>query len=183
MGIFDFWKNKASVTNDESFQKLLKEMSDSIGADKFNEIAKKTHADLKDGKIINLYEELSKNVDKERLSQAGVKFQELQDNVKNRFGGGTTNDNIPHGVGRFGLDSTNPVPVNGVGGGYEYLGELKDKKGNTVTYNRLGAISVNGISGLVDKYEIFDSDGTKICEIYLSPYNSKNSQERPQGLY
>lgn len=182
MGIFDFWKNKASDT-DEAFQEVLKEMSDSIGADKFNEIAKKAYADMKDGKIINLSEELSTNVEKERLSQVGADFQELQDLVKNRFGGGTSNDNIPHGVGRFGLDSTNPVPVNGIAGGYEYLGELRDRKGNAVTYNRLGAISVDGISGLVDQYEIFDSDGTKICEIYLSPYNSKNSQDRPQGLY
>jgi hypothetical protein len=182
MGIFDFWKNKPSDT-DEGFQKAIQDMSDSIGADKFNELAKKAYADMKDGKIINLSEELSKNVEKQRLSQVGSDFQELQELVKNRFGGGTINDNISHGFGRFGLDSTNPIPVNGIGGGYEYLSELKDRKGNSVTYKRLGAISVDNISGLVDQYEIFDSDGSLICQIHLSPYNSKNSKDRPQGLY
>ena len=188
MGIFDFLKPKKDL--DSAFDDVMKEMSDSIGKEEFTRIVEQAYADVKSGKIINLSEVIQQNVDKERLSQVARNQNNMQaefGNIMKEFGHevatGTDQDVIPEGFGRFGLDLTNPVPVNGIGGGYMYLDELKDRKGNAITHSRVGSMSADNIKGLIDKYEIFDSDNLKVCDLYLSPYNQKNSTKRPAGLY
>ena len=189
MGIFDFLKPKKEI--DSVFNHAFKEMSDSIGEKEFKRITEQAYNDMKSGKIVNLSEVIAENVSKERLSQVSRKMNSFQDEtaklIKESFGyeqgSPTDEDVIPEGFGRFGLDPTNPVPVDGIGGGYEYLADLKDRKGHSIIYARVGSMSVENINGLIDEYEIFDSINHKICNLYLAPYNSKNSKKRPSGLY
>jgi hypothetical protein len=188
MGIFDFLKPKKNL--DSAFEDAMKEMSDSIGKEEFNRIVEQAYADMKSGKIINLSEVIQQNVSKERLSQVSHKQNNMQNEFAKLMEGtgyeletGTNLDVIPEGFGRFGLDPTNPIPVNGIGGGYMYLDVLKDQKGNAITYSRIGSMSVDNIKGLIDRYEIYDSADLKLCDLYLSPYNQKNSTKRPAGLY
>lgn len=87
---------------------------------------------------------------------------------------GIDGDILPSGYGVFGLEATNPIPVSGVLGGLKYLGELRTLDGEILKYRRRGSTSSHNINGLIDVYELYNSDIT-IAVIYLSPYNMKNS--------
>ena len=60
---------------------------------------------------------------------------------------GTEEDMIPEGYGEFGLEVTNPIPVNTVMGSITYLGRLRTLDGQKVEYNRIGSTSADNISG------------------------------------
>jgi hypothetical protein len=45
-------------------------------------------------------------------------FQEMNKN-------GTSSDTLPNGIGRFGYDRTNPIPVNNIFASYAYLGQIE----------------------------------------------------------
>jgi len=95
---------------------------------------------------------------------------------------GTTEDEIPNGIGRFGFDVTNPIPTNNIFGSYAYLGRLRDKNGNQITYNRLGSTSAENVKNPIDEYEILDSKGKVLGIIYISPYQKNISKKAPEGF-
>lgn len=89
-------------------------------------------------------------------------------------------DEIPEGIGRYGLEKTNPIPVRGVMGNTAYLAKIRTKEGVKVKYNRTGSTSAKNINMPIDVYEI-SADGKFLDTFYLSPYHKKNSEKAPEG--
>jgi hypothetical protein len=94
---------------------------------------------------------------------------------------GTDLDTIPDGYGEFGLDVTNPIPVNTLLGNIAYLGRLRTLAGEKVQYERVGSTSTPNIESPIDMYEI-SVNGKQLTTLYLSPYNKKNSERTPKGF-
>jgi hypothetical protein len=95
---------------------------------------------------------------------------------------GTDQDVIPWGVGEFGLEVTNPIPVHGIFGSRYYLRRLKTANGDRIMYERTGSIfESNIIKSPVDAYKIM-VDNVEIATLYISPYHKKNSQKAPKGF-
>lgn len=92
-------------------------------------------------------------------------------------------DQIPEGIGEFGLEKTNPVPVFGIPENKVYLSYLRTKNGEILRYRRTGSLEVDNISKPVDEYEIFDKNGDTIAFIYISPYHKRTSQKAPKGYF
>lgn len=95
---------------------------------------------------------------------------------------GTTEDEIPNSIGRFGFDVTNPIPTNNIFGSYAYLGRLRDKNGNQITYNRLGSTSAENVANPIDEYDILDAKGNVLGTIYISPYQKNISKKASEGF-
>lgn len=88
---------------------------------------------------------------------------------------------IPEGFGKFGFDSTNPIPTHGVMGNLTYLNRLRTADNKKIHFERIGSTFEDNIQSPIDIYEIYDSD-LKIAKIYLSPYHEKTSCDAPQGF-
>ena len=95
---------------------------------------------------------------------------------------GTAEDVMPEGYGEFGLDITNPVPIHGVPQNEVYLRKLCLLNGSKITWKRMGSCHAPNIEYIIDKYEIFDQSGNKVCYLYLCPYNRKTSNKVPKGF-
>ncbi|MDN5211238.1 hypothetical protein QQ020_04225 [Fulvivirgaceae bacterium BMA12] len=94
---------------------------------------------------------------------------------------GTEHDIMPDGYGEFGLDITNPIPVNTVMGSIAYLGRIRTMDGIKVQYERVGSSSAPNIDQIIDEYEIFVK-GQKVANLFICPYNKKNSERPPMGF-
>jgi hypothetical protein len=108
--------------------------------------------------------------------------KELYDVMSEMNKDGCTSDEMPEGTGEFGLEPTNPIPVNTVQGSILYLGGLRAPDGTRVNNERLGSLKVDNIQKPIDKYLISHEDGSEIAIIYISPYQAKNSKKAPKGL-
>jgi hypothetical protein len=95
---------------------------------------------------------------------------------------GTDEDEIPNGTGRFGLDVTNPITTNNIIGSYAYLGRLKDKHGQNISYERLGSTGAENVNHPIDMYKILDNTGKELGIIYISPYQKTISRKAPDGF-
>lgn len=94
---------------------------------------------------------------------------------------GCDTDEIPSGLGEFGFDVTNPIPVRGVAANEVYLSELRTKDGRALEFKRNGSTSASNIFGNIDEYEL-SQGGKKLCKLFLSPYNKKTSEKPPRGF-
>lgn len=92
-------------------------------------------------------------------------------------------DEIPDGIGEFGLEKTNPIPTYGIPSSQEYLHSLRTINGEVLRYRRTGSINVDNINKPVDEYEIFNFQGETIAFIYISPYHWATSSKPPIGFY
>jgi len=115
-------------------------------------------------------------------------FEELQKFFKaiSFFGGtendgGTEEDTMPEGYGEFGLEITNPIPVNSILGNKLYLDRLWTDNGVKITYERIGSMRAPNISSIIDGYRIY-ARGEKIATLYICPYNKKISERAPEGF-
>jgi len=109
------------------------------------------------------------------------KMKELYEILNKGNEEGTDQDIIPEGIGEFGYDVTNPIPVNTILGNTAYLGRLRTLNDIKVRYERRGHTRTNNIKNPIDIYEIFDEE-KKIATLYISPYNKKNSTVAPKGF-
>jgi hypothetical protein len=91
-------------------------------------------------------------------------------------------DQIHEGIGEFGLEKTNPVPVFGIPEDKVYLSYLRTKNGEILRYTRTGSLQVDNISKLIDEYEIFDKKGDTLAFICISHYHRRTSQKAPEGF-
>ncbi len=113
----------------------------------------------------------------------GFKEQkELFDVMSKANEGGCTTDEIPEGIGEFGLEPTNPIPVNTIQGSILYLGGLRAMDNTRVNNKRLGSLKVQNIQKPIDEYLITHENGDELAIIYISPYQAKNSKKAPKGL-
>lgn len=92
-------------------------------------------------------------------------------------------DEISQGIGEFGLEKTNPIPVYGIPSNESYLQSLRTSNGEVLRYRRTGSIEVDNINKRVDEYEIFNFQGETIAFIYISPYHWTTSKKSPIGFY
>jgi len=145
----------------------------------------------KDGEYIGDEDEMEdeyeenkpKSIMDELLEIPGVKEQkDLFDAIEKMNSGGSTSDEMPEGIGEFGLEPTNPIPTNGVHGSILYLGGLRAPDGSRVDNERIKTVKVDNIKKIIDVYSISHEDGSHIATIYISPYQAKNSKKAPKGL-
>lgn len=88
---------------------------------------------------------------------------------------GLSCNQIPNGVGQFGREKTNPIPVNGLLGELLYLSNLRHSSGQPIVFHRLG--SLNG----VDVYETMTFDGDFWDIFYLDFDHPRKSRSAPDG--
>ena len=93
----------------------------------------------------------------------------------------TSSDEIPEGIGEFGLTVTNPVPVKGLANNRIYLDKLRTVEGAAIEYERLGSTKTQNIEKPIDIYKIFIND-IFITKVYISPYHKKTSMKAPKGF-
>lgn len=91
-------------------------------------------------------------------------------------------DEIPQGFGQFGLESTNPIPINSILDNEIYLSRLRLENGNKITWQRGGSLITDNIVSLIDCYIIFDNKGEIVTTLYFSPYHFKTSNKAPKGF-
>ena len=94
----------------------------------------------------------------------------------------TVTDQIYGTTGEFGLEASNPVPVYGVPSNNVYLGRLRTLDGMPIKWERVGSMKQENIYEMIDNYNIFDSKGNKIANIYISPYHLRTSLKAPKGF-
>jgi hypothetical protein len=113
----------------------------------------------------------------------GAKEQkELFDVMSAMNAGGCITNEMPNGIGEFGLVPTNPIPTNTVQGSILYLGGLRAPDGTSVNSKRLGRAGANNIEKPIDEYLITHENGSELATIYISPYQAANSKKAPKGL-
>ncbi len=108
--------------------------------------------------------------------------EELFDGMAKANEGGCTTDEMQEGIGEFGLEPTNPIPVNTIQGSILYLGGLRAMDGTRVNNKRLRFLKVENIQKPIDEYLITHENGDELAVIYISPYQAKNSKKAPRGL-
>ena len=105
----------------------------------------------------------------------------MTENIKNNPQACLT-DEIPEGIGEFGLEVTNPIPIHGINSNKEYLSRLRTQNGEKVRFQRLGSTKAKNIQMPIDKYSIRDSNKEEIAILFLSPYHWKTSMKSPKGF-
>lgn len=111
-------------------------------------------------------------------------FQEMKglfETLEKLNEGGTDENVMPDGYGEFGYEVTNPIPVNTVMGSIAYLGTLRTMDGTKVQYDRVDSTSAPNIDQMIDEYEIL-VNGRQIANLFICPYNKKNSYRPPKGF-
>ena len=120
-------------------------------------------------------------------------------------------DQNPDGFGEFGLDKTNPIPVNGIDNIPAYIDKLRyeytsvsgsgTKTYNPVTFQRTidsdetiigsskplnepiaASTSSPNIKGHIDVYNLYSFGGNKLAKIYINCYSLITSNKVPNGF-
>ena len=108
--------------------------------------------------------------------------KELLEAMAFMYEDGVDEDELPNGQGEFGMTSSNPIPCKTVFGSTAYLGRLRTPDGTKVSYKRICSVGSEFISQPIDLYEIFHPDGQKLAELFISPYQKRNSGKAPKGF-
>lgn len=95
---------------------------------------------------------------------------------------GCDSDTIPGGKGYFGYSQDNPIPVHGITGIYEYLGNLRDKNGNKVSYERIGTVQSFISDNPIDVYAITSPSISRPINLFVSAYHKRNSKLSPSDF-
>lgn len=82
----------------------------------------------------------------------------------------------------FGLICSKPIYSCGIEGSKIYLSKLKTSEGKTLTWNRTGSVSVQGIDGVVDEYTSYLQNGEIYKKIYINMYSTRISNRTPVGF-
>lgn len=82
----------------------------------------------------------------------------------------------------YGLVPNKPIYTTGVGGSEKYLKALITSDGKAIIWNRRGSMSVDGINGMIDVYDISFVDGRSYKTIYINMYGTSISQKAPNGF-
>lgn len=110
------------------------------------------------------------------LDDDAAQIAMLGEPIASMVKGGIDCDQLPDSRGRFGLEVTNPVPVNGPIGELSYLSKLRTLRGERLLFHRLGS------QGTVDIFEAVDFSGQEWFVLYLDMYHPRKSRLAPTGL-
>jgi len=91
-----------------------------------------------------------------------------------------SNGQISTGIGRFGLDVTNPIPVKGFSGLDHYFEKLCLQK--RISWERRGSTSAENINGMIDIYVLSAQDGSDLGRLYVCMYCDETSMRKPEGF-
>ncbi len=120
-----------------------------------------------------------------RAVESGSEFRsqrEMYDDFVTMCKDGVDADELPNGVGEFGLTETNPIPCKTVFGSIAYLAELTAPDGRKVKYRRSGSLRSPVSHHPVDRYEVSHPIGRNLGNVYISPYHKRNSRKAPKGF-
>lgn len=95
---------------------------------------------------------------------------------------GVDADEMPNGIGEYGLAATNPIPCRRIFGSTAYLGRLRAADGTKVCYERIGSTQSEISPQPIDMYEISHQAGKKLATLYISPYQKRISGKAPRGF-
>ena len=85
----------------------------------------------------------------------------------------------------FGLVPEKPIytlATDVVEGERAYLDQLRTADGQKIKYERRGSLSVEGINGIIDGYDIFSLSGERLATIFINMYGAKKSRKAPKGF-
>ncbi len=95
--------------------------------------------------------------------------------------GSVDTDELPNGIGPFGLVKTNPIPTRNVNGSNDYLSRLRTMRGSRVESRRVGSTGAEEITnGMIDIY-VVSADGQE-ATLYICPYHKRTSGKAPDGF-
>jgi hypothetical protein len=89
---------------------------------------------------------------------------------------GAAVDRLPNCVGAYGLEATNPIPVNGAIGELAYLSRLETPHGERLLFHRIGAIN------MIDVFEAVTYSGGAWFVFFVDVYHPRRSRVAPIGL-
>ena len=89
---------------------------------------------------------------------------------------------FPNGQGEFGLELTNPVPVDGIPAIQFYIRFLLTADGHRVQFKRGGSYATPQFASPTDAYELSDHNGKFLARIYVNAYAGGTSEKAPKGF-
>jgi hypothetical protein len=105
--------------------------------------------------------------------------------IRERVLGGLDCDQLPNGVGEFGRDCSQPIPVNGPLGELVYLSLLRTPSGSQLMFHRLGSMTLADDETQelfhIDIYEVLAFDLTVRETLYFHMYHPRRSRLAPSG--
>ena len=111
-----------------------------------------------------------------------LEFLEIMSMMTELSSDGVNGDTFPDGVGRFGLEATNPIPCASIMGSMNYLSKLRTEGGAAVKNSRNGSMSCEVSDSPIDIYSISDENDQLLATLYISPYQKGNSGKAPDGF-
>lgn len=96
--------------------------------------------------------------------------------IRERYAAGPDWDRDPAGVGPFGHDPRNPIPVCGPIGALGYLSSLETEAGERILFQRIGAV------GLIDAFEAVTFTGSAWFILWVDVYHPRKSRALPDGF-
>jgi hypothetical protein len=96
--------------------------------------------------------------------------------VRESIRNGAAIDQLPDGVGLFGFQKENPIPVNGAVGELAYLSRLETVEGERLLFHRIGSID------RIDVFEAVTYSGSEWHLFYVDFYHPRRSRIAPLGF-
>ncbi len=117
-----------------------------------------------------------------RSSTGFQQQKELFDAMDAMCEAGVDADEMPNGIGEYGLTPTNPIPSRTIFGSTAYLGRLRAADGAKVAYERLGSAQSSFSPHPIDMYGVKHPNGRNLATLYISPYQKRISAKAPRGF-
>ena len=117
----------------------------------------------------------------------------------------------PQGIGEFGFDKGNPIPVYGIDNVSAYMDKIRyqytSEKSGLITFNPVvfvrtsesddspigsikpeagfnaSATKASNIQGMIDVYNLYSIGNKKLAKIYINSYSLKTSNKVPKSFF
>lgn len=106
----------------------------------------------------------------------------FDDGTENRETGNRETGNVCTDDPEYGYSASNPIFVNGFGPDRKYLAALRTVNGDPVRFRRVCPVSVKGICGLVDLYDIYIPAEGWHTKLYICNYGNTMADKAPRGF-
>lgn len=83
---------------------------------------------------------------------------------------------------QFGLVPEKPIYTAGIDEQERYLQSLRTPTGEPIKWSRRGSMSIHGVHGMIDVYDIYLMNGAEYKTIYINMYGARNSTMAPSGF-
>lgn len=143
----------------------------------FQWFKKRPEGDVKASPVEEAYSKID-----DFLGNEDAQNQRCPENILALMKEGGAMDRVPNGIGEFGRDRRNPIPVNGPLGELVYLSSLLTSAGAHVVAHRLGSIQHSDAKEkYMDLFEIVSLDGSKWDLLFFDMYHTRKSNLLPSG--